>query len=815
MVSGSQDLPARLARRLSEWLLAHSRAVLAVAVLLCAGGFGLGSRLELQTDLAELLPPDAPSVVELKALAKRVGGTGNIAIALAGEPSALRSYIPKLVAALKQRLGSDLLTVKYQRKEVDDYFQRFAAYYIPVDHLERWQARLSRVVAEEKARANPAFVELDGEPHAEAKRLIADVRSARQAVGPGNVADPETGFLMAEGGHLAVIFVRPAASSLNIAGSSRLLDRIRDIVDATRPAGVRLEGFTGSIPKAVVELQAIRRDIVGTAFLVVVLVGGVVGLFFHSLRELVLLSAALLVGVAIAFAFAFLWIGHVNAQTAFLGSIIVGTGINYGIILLARYVELRREGVALEPALEQAMATALRPTAIAAGATAVSFGVLAAGKVESFHQFGWIGGIGIIACWAATFTVVPAALIELDRRRRYRLRTSPQPLRWLCRNLAEVVARAPHAAVAGCAMATALALVGIWYARHHALETDMRKLETKSSLSRGIDRLDQRLRKMDTASSTPAVVATSSREQAEEVCGVMRALAERTQHRFMWRCHTIASVLPDQPERRGLLLARLRAEIDRVPLEALDAGDRRELGELARSLGERPPGIGDLPPTLVEPFTERDGSVGKLAFVEPRDDEVAENLFAFADALRTIRLPSGPTIHSSGEDVVFADVLHAVATDASRLTAAAALLVLVLLALLTRRSGSFARVGLALVLGVFWLAGLAALLHQKLNFFNFVALPTTFGIGIDYAINVEERLRQRRASSLGEVLAEVGPAVALASATTILGYVSLLIADNQALVSFGALAILGEVTCLAAAFILVPALWAWKRADST
>src|SRR5262249_33651558 len=151
-------------------------------------------------------------------------------------------------------------------------------------------------------------------------------RNARRSAAPQSVADPETGFLMTEGGHLAVIFVRPAASSLNVAGSSKLLDSISDVIAGTRPQGGRLEGFTGSIRKAVVELQAIRRDIVDTALLVVLLVGGVVSLFFRSVRELVLLSAALLVGAASAFSFAYLWIGHVNAQTAFLGSIIVGTG---------------------------------------------------------------------------------------------------------------------------------------------------------------------------------------------------------------------------------------------------------------------------------------------------------------------------------------------------------------------------------------------------------------------------------------------------------------------------------------------------------
>jgi predicted RND superfamily exporter protein len=48
--------------------------------------------------------------------------------------------------------------------------------------------------------------------------------------------------------------------------------------------------------------------------------------------------------------------------------------------------------------------------------------------------------------------------------------------------------------------------------------------------------------------------------------------------------------------------------------------------------------------------------------------------------------------------------------------------------------------------------------------------------------------------------------VALCSFTTMVGYGSLLLADFQALQSFGRLAVLGEVACLIGALLVVPAL---------
>ena len=56
--------------------------------------------------------------------------------------------------------------------------------------------------------------------------------------------------------------------------------------------------------------------------------------------------------------------------------------------------------------------------------------------------------------------------------------------------------------------------------------------------------------------------------------------------------------------------------------------------------------------------------------------------------------------------------------------------------------------------------------------------------------------------------------MALCSATTVIGYGSLMVADNQALAGFGLLAALGEVTCLFAALVVLPA-WLTRARTAT
>jgi len=56
-----------------------------------------------------------------------------------------------------------------------------------------------------------------------------------------------------------------------------------------------------------------------------------------------------------------------------------------------------------------------------------------------------------------------------------------------------------------------------------------------------------------------------------------------------------------------------------------------------------------------------------------------------------------------------------------------------------------------------------------------------------------------------------GGAVTLCSMTTIIGYSSLLLAENQALFLFGLLAVLGEISCLTTAVVVMPAFVEWMR----
>jgi predicted RND superfamily exporter protein len=95
--------------------------------------------------------------------------------------------------------------------------------------------------------------------------------------------------------------------------------------------------------------------------------------------------------------------------------------------------------------------------------------------------------------------------------------------------------------------------------------------------------------------------------------------------------------------------------------------------------------------------------------------------------------------------------------------------------------------------------------ETQLNYFNFIALPITFGIGCEYPFNVFDRTRLL-SNDVSTAVSRTGAAVALCSYTTTVGYASMLFADNQALQSFGRLAMWGEIACVGMALLFLPSL---------
>jgi uncharacterized protein len=203
-----------------------------------------------------------------------------------------------------------------------------------------------------------------------------------------------------------------------------------------------------------------------------------------------------------------------------------------------------------------------------------------------------------------------------------------------------------------------------------------------------------------------------------------------------------------------------------------------------------------------------DGRVGLVAAVKPGnefDERDGHDLIRFAGALRKI---ADDGVIVTGASLLFADVLLQIQTDGPLVTAIAAVGLVVMVLLVVGRTRRAVAVLAATATGSILMIAVCALAGLEINFLDFVALPITLGLGIDYAINVADRAAN---SDPVVALRSTGGTVLVCSLTTVFGYLSLMVSDNLSIRGFGLASLIGEITCMVAAFVVVPAIIALPR----
>ncbi|MEX0715454.1 MAG: MMPL family transporter [Planctomycetaceae bacterium] len=223
-------------------------------------------------------------------------------------------------------------------------------------------------------------------------------------------------YALNDEGTLGFLKVRPARQRTDFEGPSRAIDGVRRIVaevSRERP-DVRI-GVTG-IP--VLENDEMRRSQHDMGYATIASfcgVGLLLFLGFRGFRHPLLALIMLAVGMAWAFGFTTLAVGHLNILSVSFAAILIGLGIDFGIHYLARYLERRHQGSDLHAALEETSTSVGTGIVTAAVTTALAFFCATLTNFLGIAELGIIAAGGVLLCAAATFLVMPALIVLADR----------------------------------------------------------------------------------------------------------------------------------------------------------------------------------------------------------------------------------------------------------------------------------------------------------------------------------------------------------------------------------------------------------------
>ncbi len=824
-----------------RWTLRHGRTLWIVALLLAVPAFWRTAWLymHLKSDLDELLPKSSESVVALNELRARMPGMQYLGVLVdvgdaknlpAGEKliddlaAKVRAYPPDLVRSARTGVAEERAFVKAH-----------APLYLDLEDLKKIEARVQARKDYEAAQAFGASLDDDEKPPPVDFKDIEDKYKLRDE-SAGRF--PNDRFSDA-GQKATLLLVEVGGYELGADKAHRLLDRVKaDLAALGGPEkyapGMRV-GYTGDVAIAVEELSALVADLTLSSLLVIAAVVGVIIMYFRWWRSIPILIAPLLLATGYAFAIVTLppfRVDALNSNTAFLGSIIVGNGINFGIVLLARYAEERRRGASVDEALAIGVWGTRAGTLAAALAAGTAYLALVSTQFRGFRQFGVIGGIGMLLAWVTAFLLMPSLIALLDRGAKSAPRPG-NPAAGFMTRIATVVARWPVPVVVVGMLVTAGAAWKVRKLDRSRLEYDFSKLRRADSPQVGEQYWGAKMDSLLGRYLTPTVVLADTAAGADAVAKALReAAAKPPLDARVAKVTTVDDVLPRDQDAKIAIAESIRGMLTPKIRESIPADKRKQLEDVLGESGGEAGGatkklervtIEQLPATFTTGLRERDGRLDRAVLVYPRPNDMmwqGESLIGFARQLREIARASSPsglaTPRIAGSTPLSADIIVSIERDGPLATFAALAGVVLVVLLVLRRSVATVHVIGSLIIGVLWLTALTLVLDVKINFCNFIAFPITFGIGVDYSVNIVSRFLQDGSRDVTGAIKSTGSAVGLCSLTTIIGYSSLLVAENRALFSFGLVAVLGEVACLTTAVVLLPAVLLvlrGKRAD--
>jgi uncharacterized protein len=370
-----------------------------------------------------------------------------------------------------------------------------------------------------------------------------------------------SGYKLLKDGHvgLLALYLVKNEKSGSFAEYSDGLAELRQIVSDTKNRHPEAWlGLTGLPVMENDEMEASQTAMAQAGLLSFIGVGLLYVAGFGCVRHPMMALAALLVPMGWSFGYILVTVGHLNILSSAFATIVIGLGSDFGVYHIAQYLRYKGEKMSTFDALlatARSIGTGLTTSAVATAAAFFSIGL---SDFPGIAELGIIAGGGILLCWLASLTTLPALIHWSDAHR------APWPVpapldayAWF-----GPLVRRPRLVVAcyvGFTLLVCIGLKDLWY-DHNLLNLEPAGLESV--------KLEKTLLQSDCGASFAVVMAKSRKELMarkalytnRELCPMVDSVEE------------IGSYVPqDIPQKRPLIqhihdsLATLPPEMPAIP----------------------------------------------------------------------------------------------------------------------------------------------------------------------------------------------------------------------------------------------------------
>jgi hypothetical protein len=673
----------------------------------------------------------------------------------------------------------------------------------------------------------------------------------------------QTHWLSNEGGTLRLVLIMPKKNYESLAVVDESLLEMRKVIAEIQAKEPTIEiGLTGKPVLQADEMETTSSDMNVASIVALTLCAALFMVVFRGVKRPLFAVAAFLAGAALTYAAATVMIGSLNLLSVVFMLVLVGVGLDYGIHMIARYLEGLRHmdsAASVRHMMRTATPSMLAGAAVSAGTFLIAICV----PMQGLRELGIISGVGLLLCAATMAIGLPALLLCFDKRS---ADDSKQLSFFASRTvIAQTHSNAPinrHRIFVAVSLLAMIAGVVIAWERV-GFESNLLKLQAADLSSVAWQR---RLQTEGGNSTWFGAVITDSFE-------AVAPLVEKAKLQPLIRNSRsiLDFVKADSPQRAQLRAVIASAKSD-APANANGSGNssapnadttetETKLSTLAQRAGDRVESLANGASTAGAPAKDvvmirnlalslralqNALETNQITAISQADQSIALAGFAAQQlqigAALSLRDSLPPAVRDSfmSANNQFAILLHpqediwepgamapfvaAIRTVDPNVTGApvtvfesmqlmrasflwqgiiASAFVLALLYLDFRSVKLTAIAFLSLLAGLGWTVGLMGLLKIPFTLANFFAIPIMIGLGIDSAIHITHRVLE---GGLTHGFGSTRRAVIVTAITTTIGFGTLLFAQHRGLRGLGEVMTIASLCCLVSAVWLLPAM---------
>ncbi len=792
-MKGIQNFLARIA----SFSHRHPKRILASTLILTLLLGFAASKIRFNADLTDLLSPKFPIVQAVRRLNREISGGGfQFVIAHSPDPKANRRFLE----ALHKRL--------YQLKEIEiamldipvDFFKDRALLFMDKKDLLTIERQLRARLKYENRKNNPLYIALDDEKE-EPPQIPVDILKKKY----GSKFKIRRHFSTEEG-RLQGILIRPVGPPNAVEFSRYFVRLLKRTVRSLEPQKYHSKMeiiYKGNYTDTLREMDGIQSEIINSSTITAILLLLMLLLYFLRLRPLFFIGIPLAVAVIWTIGVTYLLIGYLNMITGFVGAILLGLGIDYGIHILSRYQHERLIGHDKAKAIEIATSQTGEATLIGALTTAATFLSLSFSRFRGFSEFGTVAGLGIVFCLTAMFTVLPALLELFDGGK-------VRPFLIFGWKSKESDGDFPYATPL---FILSLALfVGALLALPHV------KFEYRNSkiiyLPEGrakFEKQERRFNKLFPHTMSPTVFVTEDERTSR---ALIAELAKRAQQKgardIIGEILGVYRFVPPEQKAKLAIIGRIRKLFDDNDLlDMVDDNKRAEAKEFRRLLGVKAFGIADLPSEIRKLLISKNGRY--LVYLLSRADlSDGRNAIKLKELTKGIVI-NGKSYVPASTSVIYALLLTTIFYDGFVSIIAAFILVFLIVFWSFRNIKETLLAIYPLLFGLGAMLGVMAIFDVRVSFMNVVTFPVLIGVGIDNGIHLIHRQREDPSLGLLAIWKQLVSPLILATLTSVIGFLGMLNSTHQGLAGVGNLASIGMMTTLFGSIIVLPATMQFLR----